>query len=85
MNIQLSFFFIYIWFNPFIQTISGTLRDWWANSTSEEYTKRAQGIIDQYGSYTVKQVDMKVNGVNTQGENIADNGGLKAAYGGYRK
>ena len=61
------------------------LRDWWANATSKEYTNRAQDIIYQYGNYTVKQVDMKVHGVNTQGENIADNGGIKASYGGYGK
>ena len=61
------------------------MRDWWNNSTSGEYTQRAQNIIDQYSNYTVKQVNMSVNGINTQGENIADNGGFKIAYNGYSK
>ena len=36
---------------------------------------------EQYGNYSVdiKGEDLGLNGINTQGENIADNGGLKAA------
>ena len=65
--------------------IVGTLEDWWEKSTSEEYLKRAKCMIYQYGNYTSKQVEMPINGINTQGENIADNGGVKASYGAYRK
>ena len=63
----------------------GTLRNWWSNSTSEQYEQRAKCIIDQYGNYTADQVGVNLNGINNQGENIADNGGIKEAYGGYRK
>ena len=63
----------------------GELRDWWANSTAEEYIIRSKEIVAQYGSFTVDQVNMNVNGITTQGENIADIGGLKAAYLGYGK
>ena len=63
----------------------GELKDWWANSTAQEYTKRAKDIVYQYGNFTVKQVNESVNGITTQGENIADIGGLKASYLGYCK
>ena len=61
---------------------SGNLVDWWEPQTKEKYLKKAQCIIDQYGNYTidVNGEKLNVNGINTQGENIADNGGVKEAY-----
>ncbi|XP_074110520.1 M13 family metallopeptidase neprilysin 2 isoform X2 [Cotesia typhae] len=62
----------------------GNLVDWWASSTKEKYLQKADCIINQYGNYTVKEVGMNLNGINTQGENIADNGGIKEAYLAYK-
>jgi len=65
----------------------GNLIDWWEKDTKQNYLDKAQCIIDQYGNFTV-EVDgetLNLNGINTQGENIADNGGAKEAYRAYNR
>ncbi|XP_026818159.1 neprilysin-2-like [Rhopalosiphum maidis] len=62
----------------------GNLRDWWAEETKKRFLEKVTCIIRQYGNYTSQEVGLKLNGVNTQGENIADNGGLKQAYNAYK-
>ena len=37
-------------------------------------------ILDQYGQFKVDDVGIYLNGINTQGENIADNGGIKQSF-----
>ncbi|XP_050738565.1 neprilysin-2-like isoform X4 [Eriocheir sinensis] len=59
---------------------NGDLRDWWEKETKKKFLKKAECIIHQYGNYSVPEVNLNVNGINTQGENIADNGGIKEAY-----
>ncbi|XP_056631851.1 neprilysin-2 isoform X2 [Diorhabda sublineata] len=59
---------------------NGNLVDWWQETTKERFDEKAQCIIDQYANYTVPELNLQLNGINTQGENIADNGGIKEAY-----
>nr|XP_037872944.1 neprilysin-4 isoform X2 [Bombyx mori] len=61
----------------------GNLHRWWSDSAIESFHSRAQCLIDQYSHYVVPEVNMKLDGVNTQGENIADNGGVKQAFRAY--
>ncbi|KAL3978613.1 hypothetical protein ACER0C_019675 [Sarotherodon galilaeus] len=59
----------------------GNLRPWWKNSSVEAFKKQTQCMVEQYGNYSINQEPL--NGRQTLGENIADNGGLKAAYKAY--
>jgi putative endopeptidase len=57
----------------------GNLHDWWTPEDAKGFQERAQGIVEQFNGYTVND-SLHVNGKLTQGENIADLGGLKIAY-----
>jgi neprilysin len=63
----------------------GNLVDWWEQDTKKAYLEKARCIIEQYGNFTEPNVGLNLNGINTQGENIADNGGIKEAYLAYKK
>jgi membrane metallo-endopeptidase-like protein 1 len=65
--------------------MEGNLVDWWEPSTKASYLHKAKCIIEQYGNYTIPHLELSLNGINTQGENIADNGGIKEAYRAYNK
>ncbi|XP_022241235.1 endothelin-converting enzyme homolog isoform X2 [Limulus polyphemus] len=62
---------------------NGNLKQWWKNKTIEEFLERTKCFIDQYSSYSIN--DDHVNGKQTLGENIADNGGIKAAFHAYEE
>jgi putative endopeptidase len=57
----------------------GNLKDWWVADDANKFKTRVQVMIDQYNKFTVLK-DLHVNGSLTQGENLADNGGLAIAY-----
>ncbi|XP_017119291.1 neprilysin-1 [Drosophila elegans] len=63
----------------------GNMMQWWNNATIEAFRERTQCVIDQYSRYKINEVDMFMDGRMTQGENIADNGGLKQAFRAYKK
>lgn len=61
----------------------GNLRNWWTNITQEKFLEKVKCIIDQYGNYTEPLTNLKLNGFNSVGENIADCGGMKHSYRAY--
>ncbi|TGJ87311.1 hypothetical protein E0Z10_g1420 [Xylaria hypoxylon] len=67
---------------------NGNYTDWWTNHTVEEFDKRANCFVDQYNNFTIEGNNGKplhVNGRLTLGENIADAGGVSAAFAAWKK
>lgn len=58
---------------------AGNFSDWWKSEDASAFETRSKCIEDEYGSFAATP-DMKQNGKLTEGENIADNGGLRIAY-----
>ncbi|KAL9970073.1 hypothetical protein ACROYT_G022395 [Oculina patagonica] len=56
----------------------GDLFNWWSNSSNEAFEKRSQCFINQYSRF--EAYGKKLNGIQTLGENIADNGAIKQAF-----
>ncbi|KAL9971069.1 hypothetical protein ACROYT_G023554 [Oculina patagonica] len=56
---------------------------WWTNKSVEQYKTRSDCMVKQYSQFSY--FNKHVNGKVTLGENIADNGGLKAAYNAYKE
>jgi len=63
---------------------AGNLRDWWTKHSADEYDKRRKAVVEQYSEYEPLP-GTHINGELTQGENIADIGGLKLAYAALQK
>jgi predicted metalloendopeptidase len=62
----------------------GNLTDWWSPQSAEEFKKRSEAIVAQYNEYEPLP-GLHVNGALTQGENIADIGGVKIAFMAFKK
>jgi predicted metalloendopeptidase len=58
---------------------SGNLSDWWTPESARRFKLRSEGIVKQFDGYVAID-SLHVNGALTQGENIADLGGLKLSY-----
>ncbi len=59
--------------------LDGNLKDWWTDKDGQEFERRADCFVQQYGEQTAVD-ELKINGKLTLGENTADNGGLRIAY-----
>lgn len=62
----------------------GNLRDWWTKEDREKFKAKTKMIVEQYNQYTVLD-KLHINGDATQGENIADLGGLVMGYEAFKK
>ncbi len=58
---------------------NGDLKNWWSPEDRAKYKKKLQGMINQYNQFVVLNT-LHVNGELTQGENLADIGGIAIAY-----
>ncbi|XP_018496661.2 neprilysin-1 [Galendromus occidentalis] len=63
----------------------GNLKQWWQHEALQRFKDKARCMIEQYSGYRVKEINMMINGFKTQGENIADNGGIMQSYTAFRR
>jgi len=61
----------------------GVLEDWWLPETSQKFNEKVQCMINQYSNFQIIP-GVNINGQLTQGENIADNGGIGNAFRAYK-
>lgn len=62
----------------------GNLTNWWQTNDSVQFSKRAKAIIRQFNAFNPVDT-LHINGDATQGENIADLGGLLLGLDAYKK
>ena len=62
----------------------GNLKDWWNKKDGEEFSKRAKFIINQFNEFSPVDT-LHINGSATQGENIADLGGVLLGLDAFKK
>ena len=62
----------------------GNLTDWWTKSDGEAFTNRAKLIIQQFNEF-IPVDTLHINGEATQGENIADLGGMVLGLEAFKK
>ena len=63
---------------------NGNLKDWWTKEDREKFVAKTKLIVQQFNNYSILD-SMYVNGENTQGENIADLGGVIMGYEAFKK
>lgn len=63
---------------------NGNLRNWWTEEDRAKFLARTKRIVEQFNQYTVLD-SLHLNGEATQGENIADLGGVVMGYEAFKK
>nr|XP_015912342.2 neprilysin-2-like [Parasteatoda tepidariorum] len=63
----------------------GNYKMWWTKLSWKNFKERTKCYVEQYNQYYEPSVKTHLNGSLTLGENIADNGGVLAAYHAYTK
>ncbi|XP_065061388.1 endothelin-converting enzyme 2-like isoform X2 [Rhopilema esculentum] len=61
----------------------GNSENWWTQKSEQGFKNQAKCLVDQYSKYSM--YGKNLNGNQTLGENIADNGGSKAAFKAYQE
>ncbi|XP_054267069.1 neprilysin-2-like [Macrosteles quadrilineatus] len=64
---------------------NGDLKEWWTEGSRNIFNEKKRCFIDQYSNFVDSKTSLHLNGINTQGENLADNGGIKLAYRAYKR
>ncbi|XP_049659255.1 neprilysin isoform X2 [Accipiter gentilis] len=63
----------------------GDLVDWWTEQSARNFKELSQCMVYQYGNFSWDLAGgQHLSGINTLGENIADNGGVRQAYKAYQ-
>jgi predicted metalloendopeptidase len=62
----------------------GNLTDWWTPDSAARFKARSAAIVKQFNGYFPIE-NVHINGELTQGENIADLGGIRMAYAALQK
>lgn len=62
----------------------GNLSNWWTSADSTKFVAKTKMIVDQFNNY-IDVDQLHINGSLTQGENIADLGGVIMGYEAFKK
>jgi putative endopeptidase len=63
---------------------NGNLNNWWTAGDSAKFTTKTKMVVKQFNDYIAVD-SLHINGELTQGENIADIGGIMMGYDAFRK
>ncbi|GJQ74596.1 hypothetical protein Trydic_g18609, partial [Trypoxylus dichotomus] len=63
----------------------GIMVNWWSAETATSFSERTACFVEQYSKYYIDEIDVYVDTSKTLNENLADNGGVRAAYRAFKK